>query len=197
MQRAHSSGVVRFGYVLARNHGNYEGYWDQTAAQNDPLGGAAFAPSVSAAALAEGPLPNDRTHVLKVQISQRAGQAFEAGATLLWASGTPLGELGATPFGAPYYQFLSPRGSLGRSPAIYDLDLRLAHDVRWSKVWGGTPRLLLDVYHVGNPRRPLVVDQVHYRGVEGGQQIAPNPNYGKPLLSQSGVAYRFGCEVRW
>jgi carboxypeptidase family protein len=197
LAHADSSGVARLGYVLSRNRGNYEGYWDQTAAQNDPLGGAAFAPSFSTSANASGFLPDDRTHVLKLQLSRSLGRTFEAGATLVWESGTPLGELGATPFGAPYYEFLSPRGSQGRSPALYDLNLRLAHEARWLAAGRGAPRLMLDVYHVGNPRKPVAVDQVHYRGVQSGQQVAPNPSYQRALLAQPPVAYRFGCELRW
>ncbi len=199
VERADSAGTsFRASYVLARNHGNYEGYWDQTAAQNDPLGGASFMPTPAAAANSAGLLPDDRTHVAKLQVSRRFPRGLEAGATLLWASGTPLSEVGSTPFGAPFYVFLQPRGSLGRTPGIYDLNLRLAYQADWLRSAAGVPRLLFDAYHIGNPRQPVVVDQVRFRGVgPGGQQIAPNPNYGRPLLLQPPVAYRFGFELDW
>jgi hypothetical protein len=93
--------------------------------------------------------------------------------------------------------FLQPRGSLGRTPSIYDVSLRLAYE---PIAFPGAlkPRVLADIYHVGNPRRPVVFDQVHYRGATlSGQQIAPNPNYGQPLYFQPAVAYRFGLEMSW
>ena len=155
-------------------------------------------PSPAAAAYTDGLLPNDRTHVAKLQVSRRLPQGLEAGATFLWASGTPLSELGSTAFGAPYYLFLKPRGSLGRTPAIYDVGVRLTYQPPRPRSAAGMPRLLLDAYHLGNPRRAVVVDQVRFRGVgPGGQQVGPNPNYGRPLLLQPRVAYRFGIELGW
>jgi hypothetical protein len=184
-------------YLLSSLEGNYEGYWDQTAGVNDPIGGAAFAPSLAATTYASGPLPNDRTHQVKAFGSTPLAYGFAAGATVTWASGTPLSELGSTPLGAPYYVFLRPRGSLGRTPSIYDVSLRFAYE---PVAFAGPlkPRVLADIYHVGNPRRPVVFDQVHYRGAtQSGQQTAPNPNYGQPLYFQPAVAYRFGVEMSW
>ncbi len=183
-------------YVLASLDGNYEGYWGQSAGVNDPLGAAAFASDVRGSAFGCGPLPSDRTHQLKLRAARPIAFGLSAGTTLWWASGTPISELGSTRFGPPYYVFLSPRGSRGRTPALYDLAVRLA----WQPALHSAvePRLLADVYHVGNPRRTVVVDEVHYRGVNGsGAQVAPNPGYGGPLLQQPPVAWRFGVEVRW
>lgn len=59
------------------------------------------------------------------------------GAFLTWQSGTPLNEFGANP---AYFRgtFLVPRGSAGRTPVVWDLDLRFAYP-----------------FHVGaRPRRP-------------------------------------------
>ena len=44
-------------YLLSSLEGNYEGYWDQTAGVNDPIGGAAFAPSLAATTYASGAAP--------------------------------------------------------------------------------------------------------------------------------------------
>ena len=112
-------------------------------------------------------------------------------------SGTPLSELSATVFGSPFDRFVQPRGSLGRSPSLYDLDARLA----WEPLHGAgapRPRLLLDAYHLGNPRRAVFLDPVHYHRVNAsGQPVATNPNFLKPLLLQPPAAFRFGVELDW
>jgi hypothetical protein len=46
---------------------------------------------------------------------------------------------------------LVPRGSVGRTPALWDLALRLAYELPLRRGLRG--RFVLDVLHVGNPRR--------------------------------------------
>ena len=185
-------------WVWSRNHGNYEGYWDQSIGTNDPVGAAAFMASPALARNTSGLLPNDQIHVLKLFGSQSFPHGIGAGATLTWATGTPLSELGASPFGYPYFVFLRPRGRGGRTPSTYDLNLRLSWNVLMDR--GGTRniRLIADAYHIGNPRRVVFVDQIRYRAVTGsGMQVSPNPDYGKPLAFQPPAAVRLGMEVDW
>ena len=60
------------------------------------------------------------------------------------------------------------------------------------------PRVLVDAYHLGNPRRAVFVDQLAYLGVgASGQPTTPNPNFLQPLLLQAPAAFRFGVEVDW
>ena len=194
---AHAIGSVSASYVWSSLRGNYEGYWDQSAAQNDPVGAGSFMLDPSLAPLGSGPLPGDRTHRLKVLASRPLYRGVEIGTTFVWESGTPLSALGATGLGAPYYVLLEPRGSRGRTPALYDWNARLSFQV---PIRSGAlrPRFLLDVYHLGNPRRPVFVDQVRYLAVDAaGQPITTNPSFMKPLLYQPPVAYRFGVEVDW
>jgi len=185
-------------YAWSRVRGNYEGYWDQTARTNDPLGAAAFVSDPRAAATATGPLPLDRPQQLKAWGSAELPGGVSLGVTASWASGTPISELGATPYGAPYYQLLAPRGSRGRTPALYDVDVRLAcAPPPWFPRAAAT-RFLVDAYHLGNPRRTVLVDEVRYQSVDGaGRQQGPNPAFGEPLLFQPGAAYRFGVETSW
>jgi len=161
---------------------------------NDPVGAAAFVTDLSGVAYIQGRLPNDRPHQFKLYGQRALGYGVSVGATLFWLSGTPISELGVTQYGPPYYTFLSPRGSLGRTPSIYDLSLRIAYDPPLGSVVRGRPRMLLDVYHVGNPRRPVVFDQVRFFDAA---QTSPNPNYGQTLFFQPSIAYRVGLEVRW
>src|SRR4030095_14736855 len=74
-----------------------------------------------------GLLPNDRTHVLKFFGAYRFGFGLTAGTSLVWESGTPLSEYGGIFVGPPYWSFLQPRGSVGRTPAIWDLNFRYTY----------------------------------------------------------------------
>jgi len=185
-------------YVESSLEGNYEGYWDQSAGTNDPLGGGSFMPFPDIQVYASGPLPSDRPHQIKANASSLLGHGFSAGLTLLWASGTPISELGSTPYPPPYFRLLAPRGSLGRTPSIYDVSLRIAYEPGFAPARIGKPRLLADVYHIGNPRRAVVYDQLRYLAVDdAGNQSSPNPNYGHVLQFQPQVAYRLGFELGW
>src|SRR5439155_13887776 len=116
------------------------------------------------AANSTGLLANDRTHVLKVSAAFRAGVGLVAGTFVSWQSGTPLNEFGAGPFGPVQPAFLVPRGSVGRTPAAWDINVRLAYDMPWLRSTGS--RLVLDVLHVGNPQEVVRVDQIHFQTLD-------------------------------
>ena len=185
-------------WAWSRNQGNYEGYWDQSIGANDPVGAAVFMASPAMARNTDGLLPNDQTHVLKFFGSQSFRYGISAGTTFTWATGTPLSELGASPYGYPYFVFLGPRGRAGRTPSTYDLNLRLSWNVPIGHGGARNIRVIADAYHIGNPRRVVFVDQVHYRAVTGsGVQVSPNPDYGKALAFQPPAAGRLGMELGW
>lgn len=181
-------------YVLSRNYGNYTGVYS-TELQVAGNGGPQYdipelIPNNT------GLLPNDRTHVFKFFGSYRFSSKLTVGAFAAWQSGTPLSELGGTSLGLPYSSFLRARGSAGRTPAIWDLNLRLSYDL--GDLLGTTlsPRVLLDVFHVGNPREAVTLDQVHYGALDAnGNQTALNPNYGKAKLYQPPMSVRLGMQV--
>ena len=94
--------------------------------------------------------------------------------------------------------FLKPRGRAGRTPSTYDLNVRLSWETAIHRGGARTIRVIADAYHVGNPRRVVFVDQIHYLAVtNAGVQVSPNPAYGKPLAFQPPAAARFGMEVGW
>ncbi len=190
-------GATSASYVWSELRGNYEGYWDQSVGQNDPLGGGSFMADPRFAGPTRGLLPGDRTHRFKCRASRALGRGVAVGTTFVWTSGTPLSAFTPTPYGAPYHRFLEPRGSRGRSPSLYDWNVRLAFEPPgWKSAT--RPRVLADAYHLGNPRRAVFVDQLRYLGVGSfGQPVAPNPNFLEPLLYQPPVAFRFGVEVDW
>ncbi len=174
-------------YVLSRNHGNYEGLelgnsgpqfdWPRNALHGT------------------GDLPNDHRHVFRLDGVWRPARGLTVGGTGLLESGTPLSVLGGAP-DTPYGPvFLTPRGTAGRTPWTWDLNARIRYDLpgtmgRWR------PRLMLDLYHIFNPRKPLAYDQQKYFSTDSeGNPTSPNPNYGAVTLYQPSFSARLGAGV--
>lgn len=179
-------------YVLSRNHGNYSGLFNaesgtDTPNQSWPDDPAQFANST-------GLLPNDRTHVFKLSGSHRYAFGMTAGIFFLWQTGTPLSEYLATP-GQQNYYFLRPRGAVGRTPTMWDLNLRLTYDVP-ARRGGVAPRIVADLFHVASQRVAADVDQIHFFERDAnGNPTTPNPSYGLPKRYQPPMSVRVGLVV--
>lgn len=178
-------------YLLSRAYGNYPGLYASDYGIEWPggLGGLQIAEDKRNST---GVLPNDRTHVLKLYGSCRFPLGVMAGTFLTWQSGTPLNAYGVNPTYLRYV-FLVPRGSVGRTPAIWDLNLRLAYP--FSVASGVAARTTLDWLHIGSPRRPVWLEQTHYLTEDAnGNPISVNPTYGKVLSYQPPTQARVGVE---
>ncbi len=183
----------RTSYVLSRTWGNYSGLYGSDLRVALPGGIATFfAPHQ--AVNSTGFLPNDRTHVLKLSGSFRSGFGLAIGAIFAFESGSPRNSFayGPPPWFPNAYEFVVPRGSAGRTPSLWNLDLRFAYD--WT-LGGKQSRLLLDILQVGNPQRTVGVEEVLYRGNDNGVYSDPNPSYGVPLAFQRPMMARLGLEV--
>jgi hypothetical protein len=179
-------------YVLSRTRGNYTGLFASDVSQTAPNVSAQF-DFVEQTPQGTGLLPNDRTHVLKFFGAYRFDFGLTAGTSLVWESGTPLSEYGGIFVGPPYWSFLQPRGSVGRTPAIWDLNFRYTYLIPVRPYSRAEPQLVLDLFHVGSPRRAVTVDQVHYtRTDDAGGQTGANPNYGKVTQYQPPMSARLG-----
>ena len=110
-----------------------------------------------------------------------------------YESGTPINDFAPGPtMGFPI--FLVPRGSAGRTPALWNLDLRLSYDVPVAQV--ARTQVILDLLHIGNPRRAVTVDEAHYTTQdEGGNPATPNPMYKRATAYQSPMAVRLGMQI--
>jgi hypothetical protein len=180
-------------YVLSRATGNYTGLFHSDFGTPWPNVTGAF-DLLETLDNGDGLLPNDRTHVLKLAGAYQLGAGLQAGVVGLWETGTPLNEFGGAEFGAPFWTFLQPRGTAGRTPSIWDLSLRIAYQLPTSSRL--RPRLTLDVLHIASRRAPVNFDQTHYFNVDGeGNQIDPNPTYGLPTRFQPPMALRLGVEL--
>ncbi len=178
-------------YVLSRDYGNYEGLFDASYHGSFPNANSMFDDLTTSSTNTTGLVPNDRTHVFKFSGSYRFSFGLVTGISLITQSGTPMSELAYTDFGVKY---LSPRGSVGRTPAIWDLNARILYDLNlFSSLH---PRLILDLFHIASQRKEVDIDQRKYFGVdENGEPINPNPTYGQAYRYQPSFSLRLGIEI--
>ena len=187
----------RASYVLSRTWGNYSGLFSPDGGGANPGGNFAFF-SPESARNSEGLLPNDRTHAFKLTALYRPVPSLQVGGFFTVQSGTPENALAPDSIGPYGPIFVLPRGSVGRTPTIWDLNLRFAYDLPWRRI--GTGRVVLDLLHVGNPRTVVDVDQVLCRKYYYIFNLGPadaNPNYLKPTAYQPPMAARLGMEVNF
>jgi hypothetical protein len=183
-------------YVLSETRGNYPGVFNSDVGNPHSHVSNQFTLPEQ---ISEGLLPNDRTHVFKVYGSYAFDFGFSVGGFFTWMSGTPLSEFGGTWAGPDIYSHLVPRGTAGRTPSIWDANLRLAYKFAPSdgRLGGTSTRLLFDVFHLFGQEKPTVYDQVRYFGgpVADPETYGPNPNYGRVKVYQPAMTMRFGIET--
>ena len=179
-------------YVLSRDYGNYEGLFDASYHGSYPNANSAFDDLSTSRINTTGLIPNDRTHVFKFAGSYSFSFGLSTGISFFAASGTPLSELGYTYFGVKY---LSPRGSAGRTPAVWDLNARFTYKLDMFSAM--EPRLILDLFHIASQRKPVDMDQRKYFSDNDGNPVVPNPTYGQVYRYQPPFSLRFGIEVNF
>ncbi len=182
-------------YVLSETYGNFPGVFNTDGGNpHAHVSNQIMLPEQ----ISEGLLPNDRTHVFKMYGSYVFDFGMTAGGFFTWQSGTPLSEYGGTWAGPSLWSYLTPRGTAGRTPSIWDASLRFSYDL--SRLTGGIgrarSRLLLDIFHLFGQTEPTFINQVHYRYSDfQGNQLGPNPNVGKVMAYQPPMTIRFGMEI--
>jgi hypothetical protein len=182
-------------YVLSRTRGNYEGLFDSRLGNPYPNATGLY-DVVDQLVNATGLLPNDHTHVLKLAASRRIGSKVTVGAVGIVESGMPVSELGGASIGPPYYRFIGARGSHGRTPTLWDLNLRVGYALPHGSGQRFIPKLTLDFFHVASARSALRYDEVHYRALDSsGNEIDPNPSYRTALAYQPPMKVRLGMEA--
>ena len=110
-------------------------------------------------------------------------------ASLTVASGTPLSEYGTSAAGQPYWTFVRARGSGGRTPTVWTLDLHGTCELPVARGGRIRPRLLADMFNIGSPRTALLYDQRHYFDAARTQV---NPNYLAVVRHQAPMSARVG-----
>jgi len=111
-------------------------------------------------------------------------------------SGTPLSEYALLQVGGTQrLAFVNTRGSAGRTPSVWDLNLRFAYELPFRSDETHA-QLILDLMHVGSPREAVNFDQLHYLGYDAeGNPTFPNQTYGDANFFQPPMVVRLGLEV--
>lgn len=185
-----------FSYTLSRTYGNYPGLFNADDGLALPNFGTSY-DNIEQLQNSRGLLPNDRTHVFKLNGSLKLLNTLTLGTYFTAQSGTPLNELGAFPGRLINYVFLTPRGQAGRLPAIYDLNLRFTYTPTSGVLGGVKPKLTLDVLHLFSQREVVNRVQLRYLSADDatGEQLNENPNYLNPTRFQPPTIIRLGLEL--
>jgi hypothetical protein len=196
-QRSVADGGLLASYVYSRNHGNYPGLFGKFFGPS--MGDMGAWPNFGNAFQfpegmenATGLLPDDRTHVFKLAASRTFGYGISAGAYFTWQSGTPRSVLVPGEYFALVFE--TERGSEGRTPSIWDLNLRLAYSLPQRITGRSVLRFTLDLLHVASRRTPVAYDEVRVLAYDDGDEIE-NPHFGDETAFQPPMAVRLGFEV--
>jgi hypothetical protein len=187
-----SAGKLRYlaSYVLSRAFGNLPGEFDSDSrVPASHTQGQTSSPNWWEHAT--GYLPSDRRHLLKLSGSYQARRDVTVGVAAAFGTGLPLSEFAVDPpFGIIH---IRDRGTNGRTPSTWNVDLRLAYSVAGSSTrW--RPRFVLDLSNLGNQRSAIDFEQLHF---VDNTRVNLNPNYLKinkyqaPLSARLGVMFGF------
>jgi hypothetical protein len=168
--------AINVAYTLAFSKGNAEGPVNSDAKFSD-TGRTENWDNPWVNYNADGYLPNDRRHQIKLRGSYGITRNWEIGATVDVVSGRPISAIGAgNPFDSTnYYSFytcvqncdsddstqrvyeLRPRGSAGRTPWLFDLNA----NVSWKyEIKGFKTRVKLTVFNVLNQQRETQANEI-------------------------------------
>jgi len=172
-------------YTWSRSRGNTEGQTRSDNAQTDVAATSTWdLPELMEGSY--GNLPNDRTHQIKAYGFYQVTPELMLGANALLESGRPRSCFGNYPGATTaddvyYYNSvnfycngkLTQRGSLGRTPWTYKLDLNAAY--KPASVKGLSLRV--DVFNVFNTIKPTRYDEI--REPNRGDLVTVSPTYGR------------------
>ena len=188
---------VRGAYTLSRSSGNYEG----TVRSDTGEDTAGYTSQFDFAGMldgANGDLPNDRRHMVRVWGVWQFADAWQLSGAFQFSSGRPRNAFGYHPTD-PYAQQYgpssffrqgtpAPRGSLGRTSDIYRLDLGLKYT---RQAFGrGELTVRLDVFNVFDFDDEIEVDE----RADGFFGRRPSPTFGFPVQFQQPRTVRLGVQ---
>ncbi|MFC4314060.1 TonB-dependent receptor domain-containing protein [Steroidobacter flavus] len=200
---------VQASYTLAYSKGNTEGGVKSDIGQDDTNVTQDF-DYKELAVDSYGYLPNDRRHSLKVFGSYALTEEVSVGTNLLVQSGRPKNCLGVLypyhgiihPYGSSFFRCATttagavlgpsepkPRGTAGRLPWTYQVDLSFAYTPRWAD--GLIAKM--DVFNVFNKQEAIAVDDRAEDGATGaplGTYLVPRA-YQSPREFQFSLVYNF------
>jgi hypothetical protein len=93
------------------------------------------------------------------------------------------------------YIFETERGSEGRTPSIWDLNLRLAYSLPQRMSGRSALRFTLDLLHLASRRTPITYDEVRVLTYDSEDNEIENPRFGDVTAYLPPMAVRLGFEV--
>jgi hypothetical protein len=175
--------------------GNHEGLYSRTNRQIDPNITASF-DLASLLVNAYGLLPNDREWQLKSYGSYAFDFGLVAGANLYYLTGAPLSKLGGHWYWGPDHRYVTPRGSEGRTPDWYGLDLHLDYPIHINDM---ELKLILDVFNVANHQSVVEADNrwTVFTSFDANPDVRTNDSWSEALLYSNPRNIRFGLKLSW
>lgn len=187
--------LFSFTYTWSHSWGNNEGFVRSDNDQTD----SGLTTNYDQPGLvdgASGNLPNDRRHAVKMNGAYQVMENLTVGANFNWTQGRPLNSFGLHPtdafaslYGAESFVKdgqLVTRGSQGRTPNTWTLDLSASYDYYWddSKI-----TFRADIFNVTNNDKATQLNETNerisfYDGDFGGYRGEHNPTYGLPTAFQ-------------
>jgi hypothetical protein len=189
----------RVDYTFSRSYGNSEGQLKSDIGQLDPSVTQDWdAPEIMQ--FTNGPLPNDRTHQLKAYGYFQATNEWLFGANLAVASGRPKNCIGFDPvdaiqYGASYFECNfqpSPRGSKGRLPWTWTVDLNMEYRPTWA---GANQPLAFtaNVFNLFSKKKEIAVIEVGESSISKTTGLpVRSVNYLRPVAFQTPRYFQFG-----
>jgi len=190
-------------YTWSHSYGNAEGYVKSDNGQDD----AGLTTDWDFPYLMDGAygnLPNDRRHTLKVFGAYAITENLQFGANFLMQSGRPQNGFGhglpvgygdandQYEYGQTYYigatnENYRPRGSFGRTPWVFNLDLSLKYTV---DLQGSDLTFQVDVFNVLNSQSVTRVDEEQNDGSVNSEFLMP-VSFQTPRKVMLSASYRF------
>jgi hypothetical protein len=144
-------------YVLSRLHGNFEGLFSNDNGQLDPNISSKYdIPSLLVNGY--GLLPNDRTHVMHLYGSYSFPFGLDLSGNFALQSGTPISHYGADDAYGTNEGFAGQRGTAGRTPTTWTIDVGARYHF---KLWKSDLGFRVDVLNLTNNQKSTEVDQTY------------------------------------
>ena len=154
-------------YVWTKLEGNYDGLFQNSTGQLDPNINSAY-DYADFTVNAQGRLSVERQHQLKFDGSYEFKGALDGlnvGLSTWYFSGLPENAYGYSFAYANWEYFLAPRGSVGRGPADYDLDLHLSYPI---KVGKSRLNVIADIFNLFDRQAIIQADERYNLPSDGG-----------------------------
>jgi len=187
--------------LWSKLEGNYEGFFSRDNQQVDPAITSKFdLPDLLTNA--RGLLPNDREWQFKTFGSYLWDFGLTSGFNFWYMTGHPMSKLGAHRLYGTDERFITPRGTEGRSPDVWSLDLRFAYPI---PIGNHSLELSMDVFNVFNVQESLENDQrwTTLADDDYPEPIPPeaepqtNRTWDEPYVYQDPRRIRLGVKFSW